>query len=55
MFKVLAGDMSIVGPRPIVEAEIPGYGRFFKAYRCVRPGITGVCQVSGCNDVSYRR
>ena len=55
LFNVLAGDMSIVGPRPIVEAEIPRYGRFFKAYCCVRPGITGVWQVSGRNDVTYRR
>lgn len=55
IFNVLAGDMSIVGPRPIVEAEIPRYGRFFKAYCFVRPGITGVWQVSGRNDVSYRR
>ena len=55
LVNVLAGQMSIVGPRPIVEAEIPRYGRFFKAYCCVRPGITGVWQVSGRNDVSYRR
>ena len=55
LFNVLRGEMSIVGPRPIVEAEIPRYGRFFKAYCRVTPGITGVWQVSGRNDVSYRR
>ena len=55
LFNVLRGEMSIVGPRPIVEAEIVRYGRFFKAYCEVTPGITGVWQVSGRNDVSYRR
>ena len=55
LFNVLSGDMSVVGPRPIVEAEIARYGRFFQAYCCVRPGITGVWQVSGRNNVTYRR
>ena len=55
LFNVLRGEMSIVGPRPIVEAEVVRYGRFFKAYCGVTPGITGVWQVSGRNDVSYRR
>jgi lipopolysaccharide/colanic/teichoic acid biosynthesis glycosyltransferase len=47
--------MSIVGPRPIVQAEAARYGRHFKAYCSVRPGITGIWQVSGRNNVSYRR
>ena len=55
LFNVLRGEMSIVGPRPIVEAEVARYGRFFSAYCTVTPGITGVWQVSGRNDVSYRR
>ena len=38
-----------------MEAEIARYGRFFAAYCAVRPGITGLWQVSGRNDVSYRR
>ena len=54
-WNVLRGEMSIVGPRPIVQAEVPRYGRLFKAYCLVRPGITGVWQVSGRNDISYRR
>ena len=54
-WNVLTGDMSIVGPRPIVEGEIVRYGRFFSAYCSVRPGITGLWQVSGRNDVSYKR
>ncbi len=55
LFNVMVGDMSIVGPRPIVAAEVVRYGSFFKAYCSVRPGITGIWQVSGRNDVSYHR
>ncbi len=54
LFNVLRGEMSLVGPRPIVEAEIPKYGRRFTHYCAVKPGITGLWQVSGRNDVSYR-
>jgi exopolysaccharide production protein ExoY len=54
IFNVLLGDMSLVGPRPIVKAEILRYGSHFKSYCSVRPGITGLWQVSGRNDVSYR-
>lgn len=55
LFNVLAGEMSMVGPRPIVEAEIVRYGRRYPLYCSVRPGITGLWQVSGRNDVTYRR
>ena len=55
LLNVLAGDMSLVGPRPIVLAEVPRYGRWFRYYVAVRPGITGLWQVRGRNDVSYRR
>jgi Undecaprenyl-phosphate galactose phosphotransferase WbaP len=55
LFNVLRGDMSIVGPRPIVAAEICRYGRRFESYCAVRPGITGLWQVSGRNDTTYRR
>ena len=55
LINVLRGEMSLVGPRPIVDAEIPRYGRRFNAYCAPRPGITGLWQVSGRNDVSYRR
>jgi|SRR5262245_3198855 len=54
LFNVLRGEMSIVGPRPIVEAEICRYGRRFRHYCAVRPGITGLWQVSGRTDVDYR-
>jgi exopolysaccharide production protein ExoY len=55
LFNVLRGEMSLVGPRPIVTAEIVRYGRYFQHYCEVRPGITGLWQISGRNDVSYRR
>lgn len=55
LVNVLAGDMSLVGPRPIVQAETERYGAYLRHYLTVRPGITGVWQVSGRNDVSYRR
>ncbi|MFL6447018.1 MAG: sugar transferase [Bryobacteraceae bacterium] len=52
-WNVLKGDMSIVGPRPIVPAEVQYYADGFASYAAVRPGITGLWQVSGRNDVSY--
>lgn len=53
LFNILAGQMSIVGPRPIVEGEIARYGSRFDDYCSVRPGLTGLWQISGRNDVSY--
>lgn len=55
LINVLRGDMSLVGPRPIVPSEIYRYGRYFHHYCDVRPGITGLWQISGRNDTSYRR
>lgn len=55
LWNVLKGDMSLVGPRPIVENEAVRYGRYLAHYCAVRPGITGLWQISGRNDVSYRR
>jgi len=52
---VLAGQMSIVGPRPIVLEEVGRYGRYFAAYCAQRPGLTGLWQISGRNNTSYRR
>jgi lipopolysaccharide/colanic/teichoic acid biosynthesis glycosyltransferase len=54
LFNLMRGEMSLVGPRPIVEAEIARYGWRFRHYCAVKPGITGLWQVSGRNDVSYR-
>jgi exopolysaccharide production protein ExoY len=53
LWNVLIGEMSLVGPRPIVADEAPKYGSAFAAYISCRPGITGLWQVSGRNDVSY--
>lgn len=55
LFNVLRGEMSLVGPRPIVAAEICKYGRSFGAYCSVLPGITGLWQVTGRSDVGYTR
>ncbi len=45
--------MSLVGPRPIVDAEIEKYGDAFELYANVMPGITGLWQVSGRNNTTY--
>jgi exopolysaccharide production protein ExoY len=55
LFNVLRGDMSIVGPRPIVKSEAARYGARIESYCAVRPGITGLWQVSGRSDTTYRR
>lgn len=52
---ILIGDMSLIGPRPIVKAEIEKYGRCFELYKQARPGLTGLWQVSGRSDTSYKR
>lgn len=53
IFNVIMGEMSLVGPRPIVDAEIPKYAEAYANYIRVRPGMTGLWQVSGRNDTSY--
>ena len=55
LVNVLKGEMSLVGPRPIVAAEVRRYGRHFVDYCSVRPGMTGIWQISGRNDIGYRR
>ena len=55
LWNVLQGEMSLVGPRPIVENEIVRYGSAFASYKRVRPGMTGLWQVSGRNDLSYKQ
>ena len=52
---VLKGEMSVVGPRPIVRAELPRYSYFMDEVLAVRPGLTGLWQVSGRNNLSYRQ
>lgn len=53
LFNVLRGEMSLVGPRPVIAAELERYGDDAQYYLMVRPGITGLWQVSGRNDVDY--
>jgi Undecaprenyl-phosphate galactose phosphotransferase WbaP len=53
IWNVLRGEMSLVGPRPIVQGEVARYGNVFKLYTTVKPGITGLWQVSGRSDISY--
>ncbi|MEZ5778650.1 MAG: sugar transferase [Paracoccaceae bacterium] len=53
LFNVLRGEMSIVGPRPVQFDELEMYGTDVAFYLRARPGITGLWQVSGRNDVSY--
>ena len=53
LLNVIRGDMSLVGPRPIVEEEIPRYGESFREYKMVLPGITGMWQASGRSDTTY--
>ena len=53
LLNVLLGQMSIVGPRPVPRDELAMYGSSRQAYLAMRPGITGLWQVSGRNDVSY--
>ncbi len=53
IINVLRGEMSLVGPRPIVEEELARYGEYVDDYLMVRPGITGMWQVSGRSDTTY--
>jgi exopolysaccharide production protein ExoY len=53
LFNVLRGDMSMVGPRPVVPAELESYGELLHCYLSVRPGVTGAWQVSGRSLVRF--
>jgi lipopolysaccharide/colanic/teichoic acid biosynthesis glycosyltransferase len=52
-WNVLMGDMSVVGPRPLVPEELVRYGDAIESVLTIRPGITGLWQVSGRNDIPY--
>ncbi|MBD2663189.1 sugar transferase [Richelia sinica] len=54
-WNVLKGDMSVVGPRPLVVEELPKYGDHIDQVLTIKPGITGLWQVSGRNDIPYPR
>jgi exopolysaccharide production protein ExoY len=53
LFNILRGEMSVVGPRPVVDEELNLYDSFAGFYLKTRPGLTGLWQISGRNDVSY--
>ena len=53
LFNILKGDMTIVGPRPIVTDELDFYGEYEDYYKAVKPGLTGLWQVSGRSDTTY--
>jgi lipopolysaccharide/colanic/teichoic acid biosynthesis glycosyltransferase len=53
IINVLKGEMSLVGPRPVVQDELARYGDAAKIYLSLKPGLTGLWQVSGRNNVSY--
>lgn len=55
LWNVMRGEMSLVGPRPVVREELLRYGRRVRAYFSAKPGITGLWQVKGRNDTDYRR
>lgn len=55
LWNVLKGEMSLVGPRPILESEIDAYGDRIDEYTSVKPGITGLWQASGRNGTSFQR
>jgi lipopolysaccharide/colanic/teichoic acid biosynthesis glycosyltransferase len=55
LWNVVRGEMSLVGPRPIVREELLRYGRNVRDYLAAKPGVTGLWQVMGRNDTDYRR
>jgi undecaprenyl-phosphate galactose phosphotransferase len=55
LWNVLRGDMSLVGPRPVVPEELRRYGNKVSTFLSATPGITGLWQISGRNDMDYRR
>ena len=55
LFNVFAGEMALVGPRPIIEAEVAHYGASYPIFSSVLPGVTGLWQASGRSEVGYER
>lgn len=53
LWNVLTGQMSLIGPRPIVDAEIPRYAAAYALYKRIKPGMSGFWQVNGRSDTSY--
>ena len=55
LFNVFSGEMALIGPRPIVQAEVAYYGDAYPVFSSVRPGVTGLWQVSGRSETDYAR
>ncbi|MBR1920590.1 MAG: exopolysaccharide biosynthesis polyprenyl glycosylphosphotransferase [Kiritimatiellae bacterium] len=55
LFNVVLGQMALIGPRPIVADEVERYGRTYRIFSSVKPGVTGLWQVSGRSDTDYVR
>ena len=55
IFNVLKGEMSLVGPRPIIKAEMERYKEHIADYLMVKPGIAGMWQCSGRSDIDYAK
>ena len=53
LFNVLRGEMSLVGPRPLLESELPRYGTAYASYVQMVPGITGLWQISGRSNTTF--
>ena len=53
LLNVLQGDMSLIGPRPVTEAEVPFYGQLRHYYLAATPGLSGLWQVSGRSNVTF--
>ncbi|WP_235862872.1 undecaprenyl-phosphate galactose phosphotransferase WbaP [Vibrio ruber] len=53
LWNVLKGEMSLVGPRPVIDEELERYGDDVDYYLCAKPGISGLWQVSGRSDIDY--
>lgn len=53
LFNVLKGDMSLIGPRPLMPSEVVDYGEDISLYGVVRPGMSGLWQVSGRSNTSF--
>lgn len=55
LFNVLTGEMAMIGPRPIVAGEVKYYGKDYEVFSRVKPGITGLWQISGRSDTTYEQ
>ena len=53
VFNILKGEMSFIGPRPIIQSEVKKYGSSFELYKTIKPGVSGLWQVSGRNNTTY--